>query len=267
MKRSEAFFTKKARVLGLIACDAILVIVCAFASLLTKFAPIISPEDVEAVLRWLPWLTLCYIAVFAVFRMYRVLWKYADSFQLFKQGLAVIVAFGVTFGVNFVYERAKGSQALSNNFLIILCMFVMTAVCGFRLCIKLLKQYRLHADRPTLGSARRIMVVGAGDAGSHLVEVFNKSADDMGTVDVIVDDDPMKRGYLIGDVPVAGSTDDIARLAESEAITDIIIALPTASKERLKELTDICISTGCFVRVMDKLKHPGADAMPDENEG
>ena len=74
---------------------------------------IVSKTLVNAAVR-----VLCYIAVFAVFRMYRVLWKYADSFQLFKQGLAVIVAFGVTFGVNFVYERARGSQALSNNFLI-----------------------------------------------------------------------------------------------------------------------------------------------------
>ena len=259
MKVKEAFFAKSARVLGLILCDAILIVMCAYASLLTKFAPIIRSEDIDAVTRWLPWLTVCYIAVFTIFRMYRVLWRYADAFQLFKQGLAVIVGFGVTFAVNSIYGRVKGEQALSNNFLIILCMFVLALICGFRLGLKLIQQYRLRTERPKLGSARRIMVVGAGDAGSHLVEVFNESASDMGTVEVIVDDDPMKRGYLIGDVPVAGSTEDIPHLAEKEAITDIIIALPTASRERLKELTDTCIDTGCFVRVMDKLKHPGAD--------
>ncbi|MBR4492891.1 MAG: tryptophan synthase subunit alpha, partial [Bacteroidales bacterium] len=130
----------------------------------------------------------------------------------------------------------------------IICSPALSAF--FRLCIILAAAHRQGRSF----DGRRILVVGAGDAGTHIIEMFESSGS-MGQVVLIADDDPAKKGFLIHDIPIAGKTDDIPELVESDDITDIIIAVPTASEERLKEITDICLSTGCYVRVMDKLKH------------
>ena len=235
--------------------DAAILLLCSFAALLTKYAPQIERDVARDVLLWTPPLIAVYILVFAVFGMYRVLWRYADSYQLLKQGMAAIVAFGVTFAINLALTFFKGYRPLSNNLLITFCMFAIAGILAQRLTAQNFHRSKLKNEMAQEVSGRRVLVVGAGEAGAHIVEMFHQSRASMGSVEVIVDDDETKRGYRIDDVPVSGSVQDIPDLVESEDITDIIIALPTASRERLSEISSICLETGCSVRVMDKLKH------------
>ena len=97
-------------------------------------------------------------------------------------------------------------------------------------------------------------VVGAGWAGASLIRELNARGFRDGMPVAIVDDDPSKQGYLISDIPVSGTVSDIPSLVKQKGISDIIIALPTVSRSRLEEISAICLSTGCFVRVFDKLK-------------
>ena len=255
MSKGGSFLHLGRRAALTILIDAGILLLCSFAALLTKYAPQIEREVMMDVLLWTPAIVLIYILVFAIFGMYRVLWKYADSYQLLKQGMAAIVGFGVTFILNFAFTFFKGYRPLSNNYLITFCMFAIAGVLAQRLTVQNLHRSKLKGEEPRDVSGRRVLVVGAGDAGAHIVEMFNKSRAEMGSVEVIVDDDESKRGYRIDDVPVSGGVDDIPFLVSSEDITDIIIALPTASRMRLNEISKICLDTGCYVRVMDKLKH------------
>ena len=242
------------RTLIIVLCDAAILFLCAFAALLTKYAPNIEPDVMGDILIRTPALVLIYLGVFAVFGMYKVLWKYADSYQLLKQGMAAIVGFGISFVLNFAFSFVKGFRLLDNNYLITFCVFAISGIFAFRLAIQNLRRSKPNEDLFSDTSLRRVLIVGAGEAGAHIVEMFNKDREEMGSVEVIVDDDESKRGFKISDVPVAGSTKDIPALVNSYDISDIIIALPTASKERIKEISDICLETGCFVRLMDKLK-------------
>ncbi len=243
-KKSRRFSALK------LACtDALALVLCVYAAMLAKFAPELQPEDFLAVTRALPALVLFYLVAFAIFRMYRTLWRYADAFQFAKQGMAGIVAFGVSFIANNLVWKLAGYQPLSNNYLIIFCVFSLVGISACRLAIKL-----YHAGRGSgFGSSRRLLIVGAGDAGSHIAQMFARD-EAAGIVCAIVDDDPSKQGYLISDIPVSGTVSDIPSLVKQKGISDIIIALPTVSRSRLEEISAICLSTGCFVRVFDKLK-------------
>lgn len=242
--------------LGIVLGDALILVFCVFGAFFTKYAPEIERQDLSVVLIWLPALVCIYLAVNAVFGMYRVLWKYADSFQLIKQAMAAVVSFGVTFIINFVFNFIKGYRPLSNNFLITLCMFSIVGLLMSRLTVQSSARHALKSELSGASfGARRVLVVGAGEAGAHIVEMFNQSRDTMGSVEAIVDDDPGKHGYRISGVPVCGGVEDIPSLVVSEDITDIIIALPTASKQRIREITELSLESGCCVRVMDKLKH------------
>lgn len=89
------------------------------------------------------------------------------------------------------------------------------------------------------------LIVGAGRGGSLLIRQMLRSPE-MGLEPVLaVDDDPQKRKLTItGGVKVQGTIDDIPNLVSKYRIKRIIIAIPTLSANRLKEINDICNSTG-----------------------
>ncbi len=240
------------RIIKLMLVDALIIVVCAYAALLTKFAPNIDKEELLALNRYLPAIVLIYLLSFAFFRMYRVIWRYSDALALIRQSMAVVVGFGITFVLNMVMEYAIKSRPLSGNFLIILCSFIVSGICAFRLCLKMFK--RETGEGGFIPELRRVMVVGAGDAGSHIMEMFAVSREGMGQVVCLVDDDPAKQGLIVNNVKVSGTSEDIPALAEKNYVTDIIIAIPTLTEERSAELYEICLKTGCFVRTLDKMK-------------
>ena len=249
MKLDKTFFAKRIRELELLICDAIIIVFGTYAALLARFAPSIGTAELALVSSALPRILVSYLGVNIIFRMYHILWRYSDALQLLKQAMTIVVGFGVS----FAWDMLLGANP-QRYFLIIVCIFILVGICGFRVCLRLIKNYYLHhRDTDDEKSERRIMVVGAGDAGNHVAEIFSKSAG-MGTIEVIVDDDPMKQGLLIQSVPVAGGTKDIDRLVETEGITDIIIAMPTVSKERLHEITELCMNTGCYVRIFSRFE-------------
>lgn len=261
MKLDKTFFAKRVRELGLLLCDAVIVIVCTYAALLARYAPSIDKEALDSVVSFLPRILVSYLGVNIIFRMYHILWRYSDAMQLLRQAMAVVVGFGVS----FVWDMLLGANP-RRYFLFIVCIFTLVGICGFRVCLRLIKNYYLHHHEGDIEkSMRRIMVVGAGDAGSHVVEIFSKSAG-MGTIEVIVDDDPMKQGLLIQSIPVAGSTKDIERLVAAEGITDIIIAMPTVSKERVREITELCMETDCYVRVFSRFEKAEEEESENEQE-
>jgi len=79
---------------------------------------------------------------------------------------------------------------------------------------------------------RRLYIIGAGFAGRTLAgEIISKKV--FGEIVAFLDDDPAKMGQKIEGIPVLGPIKDVARLFPAD---EAIIAIPSASKEYLKEL-------------------------------
>lgn len=89
------------------------------------------------------------------------------------------------------------------------------------------------------------LIVGAGRGGSLLIRQMLRSPK-MGLEPVLaVDDDIQKRKLTIAEgVKVQGTIDDIPNLVNKYRIKRIIIAIPTLKPDRLKEINNICNSTG-----------------------
>ncbi len=81
----------------------------------------------------------------------------------------------------------------------------------------------------------RIYVIGAGFAGRGIAtEIASKGA--IGEVVAYLDDDPEKIGQRLDGVPVLGPIDDVVRLLEKTPADEALIAIPGASRERLRRL-------------------------------
>ena len=236
----------------LVFADAILVLIAVYAAMLMRFAPILPEGMILYTTKLLPFLMLSYLGSFALFRMYDVLWRYADARQQVYLALANIVSCGVTFAWNQLF-----SCGMSLYYLLILCAVSIAGTCGVRLGLRAINDLytgrrvkdEFQLDKP------RLLVVGAGRAGSYVVSLFSEGADDMGQPVAIVDDDRRKHGMNIRGVPVVGGIADIPDVVREKSINAIVIAMPSVRGERLREIVSVCKRTRAYVRIMsDPLK-------------
>lgn len=89
----------------------------------------------------------------------------------------------------------------------------------------------------------RLYIIGAGFAGQTLAKEI-KSKGIFGEVVAFLDDDPEKIGRSIEGVPVLGPIKDVARLLRMNPADEAIIAIPSASREYLRELYQILKKAG-----------------------
>jgi len=81
----------------------------------------------------------------------------------------------------------------------------------------------------------RIYIVGAGFAGRSIArEIRAKGV--FGTIVAFLDDDPLKIGRRMEGVPVLGPIRDVVNLLHRTPADEAIIAIPSASREFLREL-------------------------------
>jgi FlaA1/EpsC-like NDP-sugar epimerase len=95
--------------------------------------------------------------------------------------------------------------------------------------------------------SKRLYIIGAGFAGHRLAQEIKEKAV-FGKVVAFLDDDPEKTGKRLDGIPVLGPIRDVARLLRMKAADEAIIAMPTASREYLKELYGILKAAG-FERI------------------
>jgi len=141
--------------------------------------------------------------IFRLFGLYNRYWRYASVFDLLLIAVAVttsslvmgaIVAAGVTAGVIEQFSRAVW---------VIDWLLTFLAVAGLRLSIRLVAE--AAPRRAGLAALRRVLVVGAGEAGMLIVREMRKNTH-LGLEPVgYVDDDVSKHGKRILGLPVAGS--------------------------------------------------------------
>ena len=72
---------------------------------------------------------------------------------------------------------------------------------------------------------RRVLIIGAGRAGSHLAEIIQKIKPTPFTLVGFIDDDFNKQGTKISGLPVLGSSDTLLDVIKKQYITDLIFAI------------------------------------------
>ena len=95
-----------------------------------------------------------------------------------------------------------------------------------------------------------VMVIGAGEAGNIIIkEILNSHYSTM-NLKCIIDDSQEKWGRYIQGIKVVGGRDRILEAAAEYDIDEIIIAIPSLSRQKLAGLLDICKETKCRLQVL-----------------
>lgn len=192
--------------------------------------------------------------VFWRFGLYRRVWAYASTRELLLIFLAVTTAsILLSLAVILVTSIQQAALPFYRGFprstLGIDWLITLVLIGGFRFALRLLAESQ-NQPRRVRGRNRRVLIVGAGDAGALVVRELQKNPQMNMLPICFVDDDAAKQKQRIHDVPVAGKLGDIPRLVEQRDIDEVVIAIPSASGEVLRRVIDICGRKGVPSRTM-----------------
>lgn len=117
---------------------------------------------------------------------------------------------------------------------------------GLRVWWRLNQERRLVPDT----RAERTIIFGAGEAASQLVDGLLRNPDCGYTPVALLDDDPHKRNQRLRRLRVTGNRDDIAATAATYGAQSVIIAIPSAGSEVVREITGLAEAAGLEAKIL-----------------
>ena len=232
------------------AFDVMAINISYFLALWIRFDGVFSeiPEKyLDPYVYFIPIYTVISLAIFFFARMYHSIWEYVSIRELMRTAIGSIA----TSTVHIVLITVIfGRMPLS---------YYLWGTC-FQLVLLLASRfsYRIFTAMPQLfgtdteetHSYHRVMIIGAGDAGRMLLENIQKTRANKDSVICIIDDDPNKQNRYFDGVRIVGGRDDILHSVEKYNIDRIYIAMPSASKENIRDIVNICKETGCETKTL-----------------
>ena len=109
---------------------------------------------------------------------------------------------------------------------------------------------RDRARRPSGADVQRLVVFGAGEGGAQVVGAMLRDPTSAYLPVALLDDDPARSRLSINGVHVMGTRSDVARVARETAATVVLIAIPSASRELVGEVTDSARAAHLDVKVL-----------------
>ncbi|NMM34901.1 MAG: polysaccharide biosynthesis protein [Phycicoccus sp.] len=101
---------------------------------------------------------------------------------------------------------------------------------------------------------RRVIVFGAGDAGRRLLRSMMRDAQSGFFPVALLDDDKHKAHLRIDGVRVRGTRHHIDDVAQRYEATALVVALPLADAELIRELSDLAAEAGLDVLILPPLR-------------
>lgn len=236
---------KKMRTMAVILLDIILINFSILTAFYLRFGIEIEIDYIEKYFLYFPQITLIKLAVFAYFHLYKSLWKYASIDELLQIFNGVVVANALT--ITYLYLlRVEG---LPRSIILLMGILDLFLIGASRLSYRILRRFKnkyLISD----DGKERILIIGAGQAGVMLAKEFISHVE-LNTVPVaFLDDDLMKHGNVISGIKVKGSIDEMLDIVDVLDIDEVVIALPSASNNRIRDIVKLAKESSCKVKIL-----------------
>ena len=247
---------KKLNKIKFILGDIVLINLAYILALYIRLESINSPKFImyfDLYLKLSIVITIIKLIVFNFFNMYNTLWKYASIKELKNIVIAIVLSNAMVISLLVI-----SGNNLPRGVYVIVPLLEMFLIGGVRFAYRLFNKDHLF-ERFKYKNKKRILIIGAGDAGVMVIREFRNHEKLNSEPVAIIDDDCSKKGSVINGIKVVGGKDDIIAASERYSIDEIIIAMPSASKEEIKEILDICKETKCKLKIL-----PGIYELIDE---
>jgi FlaA1/EpsC-like NDP-sugar epimerase len=184
------------------------------------------------------------VIIFSFLGNYRILWTQStieDYTAYAKQYIlgALIFILMITFIPIVFIPRSS----------LVILILAGLVFCGFlRVSWRIFSPERLRKM-----TGKRTIIVGAGEAGTLLARDLKSKQSEFMPIGFI-DDAPNKIRRSIAGLPVLGSCSELANTVRDKNINVVLIAMPSASSKRIREIFDITASLRVSVRSLPSLR-------------
>jgi len=190
--------------------------------------------------------------VYYSFGLYSRVWAYASIRELKIITAAVSIASAIVSLIIVLLTTLQYYRGFPRSVLAIDWLLSLLAVGGLRFAMRLLAEGRSGREG-IQGVAKRILIVGAGDAGALVVREMQKNPQLNLYPVCFVDDDQTKQKQRIHDVPVEGTLEDLGRILDIWYIQEVIIAIPSAPGGVVRQVIEVCRAKDVPFRTMPGL--------------
>ena len=239
----KSYVNRKRLAIELVLFDIIAIQLAAFLAILTRFEFRIHTIEllfIDTLVHYAVLNTFCSICIFAAYRMYSTLWSFASIMDFFNVVKAVLISSVFQFiGIHML------AWPIPRSFIVLYIGWLGIAAVFPRMMIRILRGGR-RIPLQTIGKqAIPVMLIGAGEAGSIILQEFKNSKFVEKEIVCVIDDDPKKWGTFIHGVPVVGGRRKITQSVVRFGIQEIVLAIPTLKPHERKNIINICQQTGC----------------------
>ena len=176
------------------------------------------------------------------FGLYTGRWAYG----CFEEILALAKTAAVTTPVLFILDTLLG-RLVPRSAIIASGLIALVLAAGARYAVRLSRDQRL---RPSPEHGARVVVMGAGEGAAQVVRAMLRNPDSPYYPVALLDDDPAKRALQVMGVPVAGTRHAMATVVSRYEADVVLIAIPSAGADLVRELTDLARPTNVEVKVV-----------------
>ena len=231
----------------LIVYDAIAVNLAFFLALWLRFDcrfSMIPERFLQPWMHFAPFYTLFCLLIFWRMRLYNTVWRFASYSELIRVFAACCITTAAHAAVITVVFRRMPMTYYAFGALL---QFILISGVRFSYRLLLLQGQGGRGPDGKL-TPRRVMLIGAGSAGSMILRDINNSHNFGERVVCIIDDERNKWHRFIDGIPIVGGRDSILSAAQDYDIEKIYVAIPAATASERRDILAICQETGCELK-------------------
>lgn len=229
----------------LIAVDLLIIWFSVYSSYYLKFTGHIASSSWEQLILYGIVSSFVCLGCMIYFKMYNRIWQYASIGEILSVLKAVLIGSLLAYGLTYVI----GGQRVPISIGIRTFETMLLLMGGARFIWRIYRDNYMKKNK----SQQRALIVGAGDCGTMIAkELKYNSASKLYPV-AFIDDDPAKHKMQVYGVTVVGNRNDIVKIVKKQHISDIIIAIPSASRDDISKIIDICKEAKVSLQIIPRI--------------
>lgn len=228
----------------LIIVDVITIIGVALISLLIRFDGYITPHYMHQMVDALPIMVISYIVMLLSMHLYTRIWRYAGMREMVAVLIATTLGAGLFYTGMYVFDKSLPRS------IYLISWILSTGVIGIGRMVLHYIAMRYGGKQSTDADMVNTLIIGAGDAGATIAREIERYHKRSRKVIGFIDDDESKFNRLMGGVRILGNRHDIPSIVKENKVKEIIIAMPSVTRNEIRNIMEICSPLKCKVNTL-----------------
>lgn len=228
----------------LLIVDVITIIGVALISLLIRFDGYITSHYLHQMIDALPIMVISYIVMLLSMHLYTRIWRYAGMREMVAVLIATTLGAGLFYTGMYVFDKSLPRS------IYLISWILSTGVIGIGRMLLHYIAMQYGGKQSTDADMVNTLIIGAGDAGATIAREIERYHKRSRKVIGFIDDDESKFNRLMGGVRILGNRHDIPSIVKENKVKEIIIAMPSVTRNEIRNIMEICSPLKCKVNTL-----------------